>query len=148
MRPLLAVVMLLAGCRSGNLPEPGLLPALSVTLPNGKVIRAELATEPRDQERGLMFRESLAADRGMLFVFPSPGNHPFYMFHTLIPLDIVWLDPHRRIVFLSPNTPPCRSENPQECPTYGGRVTAQFVLELAAGSIAAHRLQPGDTLRF
>jgi hypothetical protein len=149
IRFLVAVgLSVLAGCRSGNAPEYGSPPTIPVTLPNGTVIRAELASEPQDQQRGLMFRESLAADRGMLFVFPGPGNHPFYMFQTLIPLDIIWLDANRRIVFVSPDTPPCRSENPQECPTYGGHVTAQFVLELAAGSAATHRLQPGDTLRF
>jgi hypothetical protein len=145
MTPLLCLL----SCRSGQPPDPAAqLPTIPVTLPNGKVIRAELATEPRDQQRGLMFRTALAPDHGMLFVFPEPGNHPFWMYHTLIPLDILWLDPNRRIVFLSPNTPPCPHENPQQCPSYGGQAQAQFVLELAAGSIAAHGLQMGDTLRF
>ncbi len=150
MRYLLLLFLLLVSCRTSPSPETSTeLPTIPVTLPSGKVIRAELATEPRDQQRGLMFRTSLAPDRGMLFVFPAPAaNHPFWMYHTLIPLDILWIDSHRRIVFVSPQTPPCPSENPPDCPNYGGPAGAQFVLELSAGSIAAHGLQPGDTLRF
>lgn len=141
---------MLVSCRSSRSPDTAAeLPTIPVTLPSGQVIRAELATEPRDQQRGLMFRTSLTPDRGMLFVFPEPAaNHPFWMYHTLIPLDILWIDSHRRVVFVSPHTPPCPSENASECPNYGGHAVAQFVLELSAGSIAAHGLQPGDTLRF
>ena len=150
-RPFAPVALfLLASCRSSPSPDTSTeLPTIPVTLPSGKVIRAELATEPRDQQRGLMFRTSLAPDHGMLFVFPAPAaNHPFWMYHTLIPLDILWIDSHRRIVFVSPQTPPCPSENAPECPNYGGQAVAQFVLELPAGSIASHGLKAGDTLRF
>lgn len=148
--PLAPVALLLfASCRSTPSPDASSnLPTIPVTLPSGATIRAELATEPRDQQRGLMFRTSLAPDRGMLFVFPQAGRHPFWMYHTLIPLDILWIDSNRRIVFLSPHTPPCPSENPQDCPNYGGQEAAQFVLELAAGSVASHGLKTGDTLRF
>ena len=124
------------------------LPTVPVTLPSGKVVRAELATDPRDQQRGLMFRTALAPDRGMLFVFPQPGNHPFWMYHTLIPLDILWLDRNRTIVFISANTPPCPPEKGENCPHYGGEQLAQFVLEIAGGATAGHGLKVGDTLRF
>ena len=146
---LLAVVLLLAACRSSSAPDPSAtLPTIPVTLPDGVVIRAELAIDPADQQRGLMFRTHLPPQSGMLFVFPKPGNHPFYMFRTLIPLDILWMEANRRIVFLSPNTPPCPSENARDCPNYGGHVTAQYVLELPGGSIASRLLRVGDTLRF
>jgi len=142
-------VSLMASCGSkGSGNGDTRLPTVPITLPNGKVIRAELATEPADQQRGLMFRTSLAADRGMLFVFPAPGDHPFWMYHTLIPLDILWMDVSRRIVFVSAHTSPCRSEKPEECPNYGGGHPAQFILELAAGTAAANGLRVGDTLQF
>ncbi|HYM09465.1 MAG TPA: DUF192 domain-containing protein [Bryobacterales bacterium] len=124
------------------------LPTLPVTLPNGKVIRAELATDPGDQQRGLMFRTSLAADRGMLFVFAAPSSEPFWMYHTLIPLDIIWLDAGHRIVFISANTPPCAASKGDNCPTYGGEQLSQFVLETPAGTAAVQSLKLGDQLQF
>lgn len=135
-------------CKSGNSEPETRLPTIPVTFPNGKAVRAELATDPSDQQRGLMFRTSLAPDRGMLFVFIQPGNHPFWMYQTLIPLDIIWMDASRRIVFLSANTPACPPEKGQNCPNYGGEHPAQYVLELAAGSAAALGLKIGDQLRF
>lgn len=84
----------------------------------------------------------------MLFVFPDMRPRSFYMFQTLIPLDIIWLDANRRIVYVSRDTPPCPSRNAGQCPTYGGGAPAQYVLELAGGQAAAHRLRVGDTLTF
>jgi uncharacterized membrane protein (UPF0127 family) len=127
------------------LGEP-LLAASPVRLPDGQAILAEIAANLPEQERGLMSRTQLAADRGMLFLFDRPGFYGFYMYQTLIPLDIIWLDANRRIVFLSANTPPCQSANPQNCPVYGGQQAAQYVLEIAAGEAARHRLQAGDRL--
>lgn len=124
------------------------LPTVPVTLPNGRQIRAEVATDPADQARGLMFRTRLDPDQGMLFVFPEPGRHPFWMYQTLIPLDIVWMDADHRIVFVSAGTPPCPPESGQNCPNYGGQQPAQYVLELPAGAAAAQGLKPGDRLAF
>jgi len=125
-----------------------LLPAIPVTLPDGAVIRAELAATPADQQRGLMHRTRLASDRGMLFVFPEAVRRPFWMYSTLIPLDIIWMDTNHSIVFISANTPPCPPEKGTNCPNYGGSQPARYVLELAAGAGAGHGLKVGDRLRF
>ncbi len=151
--PAILCLVSLAACSSspteGKGDEGGTqLATMPVTLPNGKTIRAELATDPASQERGLMYRTSLAPDRGMLFVFGEAGNYPFWMYHTLIPLDIIWMDSNRTVVYISADTPPCRSEKAEECPNYGGGERAQFVLELAAGQAAANGLKTGDRLRF
>ncbi len=53
----------------------------------------EIADDPMEQARGLMFREDLAASAGMLFVYPQPGNPSFWMKNTLIPLDMVFIRP-------------------------------------------------------
>lgn len=157
MRAFTFTVLLCAACLaiscSGSRPSEAAesdsrLPTMLVTLPSGKAIRAEIATNAADQEHGLMFRTNLPPDRGMLFVFPQPGRYPFWMYHTLIPLDIVWMDTSRTVVFVSANTPPCQSEKTQECPNYGGGETSQYVLELAAGEAAANGLKPGDRLQF
>ena len=148
MRAALLITLCLAVSCESPPPDDTRLPTVPVTLPNGKTIRAELATSPADQQRGLMFRPRLAADRGMLFVFAQPAARPFWMFQTLIPLDIIWLDSNRTIVFISANTPPCPPEKGESCPNYGGAQPAQYVLELAAGAAAANGLKVGDVLQF
>jgi uncharacterized membrane protein (UPF0127 family) len=118
-----------------------------VKLPNGKRVRAEVMIRQEDQARGMMFRDSLAPDRGMLFLEAAPGRYPFWMLRCRIPLDIIWMDHERRIVEISANTPPCKTEA-SECPTYGGHRDAQYVLELAGGMAAKYGLKEGDTLEF
>jgi hypothetical protein len=122
------------------------LPSTPVALPDGSEVEAELAVSFGEQQRGLMFRRELPAGRGMLFLFENPGRHGFWMLNTLVSLDIVWLDSGRRVVFVSENTPPCPAGT--FCPTYGGDVVAQFVLELAAGQAAAHGLTVGARLAW
>jgi uncharacterized membrane protein (UPF0127 family) len=120
------------------------LPGTPVDLPDGSEVFAEVAAGFGEQQRGLMFRRELPAGQGMLFLFDNPGRYGFWMLNTLVPLDILWLDSERRIVFISANTPPCPTGT--ACPTYGSDVTAQFVLELAAGQAAARGLRVGDQL--
>lgn len=134
-----------ATIRNVSLGEP-LLAATPVRLPDGRSILAELAVTAAEQERGLMQRTELAADRGMLFLFDRPQTLTFWMFGTLLPLDILWLDANRRIVFLSANTPPCGSSNPSVCPVYGPREPTLSVLEIGAGQAARLGLRLGDRL--
>jgi uncharacterized membrane protein (UPF0127 family) len=118
-----------------------------ITLPDGATIRAEVMTHPTDMLRGMMFRDSLTEDRGMLFIHGSLGQFPYWMYQVRIPLDIIWMDNNRRIVEISPNTPPCQTKA-SECPQYGGHEKALYVLELAAGMAAKHGLHPGAFLTF
>ncbi len=118
-----------------------------VILPNGKKIRAEVLVRPEDLMRGMMFREELPEDRGMLFLHDRAGSYPYWMYQVRIPLDIIWMDANRRIVELVADAPPCRGR-PQECPSYGGTVESLIVLELAAGSIQRHGLRVGQALEF
>jgi uncharacterized membrane protein (UPF0127 family) len=120
------------------------LPSSRVYLPGEDFIEAELATTEEDRQRGLMHRAELPNDRGMLFFFPSPGQHGFWMSETLIPLDIIWLDASRRIVSISADAEPCPSG--ASCPVYSPSTPAQFVLELAAGEAARRNIQTGDRL--
>jgi uncharacterized membrane protein (UPF0127 family) len=118
-----------------------------VSFPNGKQVRAEVMLTEADRSRGMMFRHSIAPDRGMLFFHEASGKYKYWMFQTLIPLDIVWMDRNRRIVEISANTPPCTTEA-AECPSYGGNFDALYVLELGGGMAAKYGLKVGDTLRF
>ena len=119
-----------------------------VKLPRGQQVRVEVMGDPRDMARGMMFRESLAQDRGMLFVYGKPGKYPHWMYQVKIPLDMIWLDKDRRIVEIVPNIPACTSKSAKECPPVGGRETAITVLELAAGMSEKFGLKNGDILDY
>lgn len=116
-----------------------------VVLPSGRVYRVELARTPEEQERGLMFRESLPERSGMLFLFQDDSPHGFWMKNTMIPLDIIWLDDVGRVLFVSANTPPCKAD---PCPDYGPPVAAWSVLEIAGGMAARENVTVGSTIRF
>jgi uncharacterized membrane protein (UPF0127 family) len=122
-------------------------PATTITLPDGSQIKAELAITRDAQTQGMMFRTNLRPGEGMLFPFEEMAPRAFWMFQTLIPLDIIWLDDNKRIVEISANSAPCRTV-PDDCPTYGGSAHSTYVLELAAGQAAAHELTIGSQLQF
>jgi uncharacterized protein len=128
--------------------EVGDMNATEITFPNGKTVIAETMLRDIDQMRGMMFRDSLAPDRGMLFVHPQEGNVPYWMYQVRIPLDIIWMDRNRKIVEISANTPACTSKSSRDCPSYGGHEKARYVLELAGGGAALYSLKVGETLSF
>jgi uncharacterized membrane protein (UPF0127 family) len=119
-----------------------------LTLPGGQQIRVELMRLREDMMRGMMFRKSLAPDRGMLFVHGSPGLYPYWMYQVLIPLDILWLDLDRRVVEIAANTPPCPSASAKECPYFGGHKMAVYVLELPGGAAGRFGIRVGDRVKF
>jgi uncharacterized protein len=142
-----AALLMLSACGTKPTEVEG-LNITEVTFPNGKTVAAETMLREIDQARGMMFRDSLAKDRGMLFVHPADGNYPYWMYQCRIPLDIIWMSHERRIVEISANTPPCASKSARECPTFGGHEKARYVLELAGGGAALYGLKVGDTLSF
>jgi uncharacterized membrane protein (UPF0127 family) len=117
----------------------------AVILPDGKEIRIEVASNDDTRARGLMFRDSLDPDRGMLFLFPKSEIYPFWMKDTLIPLDMLWLDEGGKIVHIKASVPPCAGD---PCPSYSPEVIARNVLELRAGRAAQLGLKIGDVLRI
>lgn len=143
-----AAVLSLAGCSRSSDPVRDFR-SREVILPNGKKIIAEVMTDPMDMSRGMMFRESLPSDRGMLFIHGSPGNYPYWMYQVRIPLDIVWLDANHRVVEISANTPPCeKPASAKECPNYGGKQLAMYILELGGGEAAKNNVQVGSSINF
>ncbi|HYB22847.1 MAG TPA: DUF192 domain-containing protein [Solirubrobacteraceae bacterium] len=123
--------------------EPAAAP--SCFAPDGTRIRLELALTEQERALGLMFRDTLPADQGMLFVFDQDAVYPFWMKNTIIPLDMVWLDGQGGVVFVRANVPPCRSD---PCPSFSPTKPARAVLELNAGFAAKHQIAPGASLRF
>ncbi len=101
----------------------------------------ELAQTFSEQLKGLMFRESLPRDRGMLFIYPEEILPVMYMKNTLIPLDLIWIDKDERVIHLNKNTPVCKTE---PCPRYASEEKALFVLEINAGLSDALGIREGD----
>ncbi len=119
----------------------------TVVFPNGTKIIAETVRSDFEMRRGLMFRTSLAADRGMLFVHPKQDKYTYWTYQTKIPLDMIWIDRDRKIVEILPNLQPCTT-NASQCPRYGGHYPANFVLEVNAGVAAKNHLEEGAILDF
>lgn len=152
---ILALAMtMIAGCGSGAAPSAGTSeweskgPMTPLTLPDGAELRCEMKLRPEDQAEGMMFRPELPPDVCMLFVFRTFEPRAFWMYQTLHPLDIVWLDDNKQIVEMSPNTPPCDSRDARNCPPYGGSAASVYVVEFRSGTIDAHGLELGQTIEF
>jgi uncharacterized membrane protein (UPF0127 family) len=120
-------------------------PQPACTLPDDFHVKLEVAVSEKERELGLMFRDNLPADEGMIFLFPQDDRWPFWMKNTFIPLDLIWLDDQGRVVDLLPEAPPCQHD---PCPSYAPRAPARAVLELNGGAAAKHDVKLGSTLRF
>ena len=112
---------------------------------NNKCFIVEVARTKSELMRGLQLRDSLDKDKGMLFIFPSTQRQSFWMKDTFIPLDIIWLDRRKKIVFIIPNILPCETER---CPVYTPDSDASYVLEVNAGVAAEFGLRVGDQAVF
>jgi hypothetical protein len=118
-----------------------ILPVTAEVELGGQMIGLEVAQTPQQQAIGLMARESLADDRGMLFPFEPARPVSFWMKNVLIPLDMVFVS-NGEIVAIANNVPPCQAD---PCPTYGpGRQAVDYVIELRGGLASELNLQAGD----
>ncbi len=112
----------------------------------GKRYAVEIADDDAERAQGLMFRDSMAADRGMLFVHDTEEPQAYWMKNTRIPLDILYFDSARRLVSQQRDVPACTLGD--ECPPYPSTAPARYVLELNAGQAEALKLQDGAEIRF
>lgn len=125
--------------------------SLGVRLPQNQVcikeacFKIELAITSEGRAQGLMYRNFLAVDAGMLFVFEQEGNYPFWMKNTKIPLDIIWIDKNRRVVFVAKNVPPCDVDLCLDIIPDGN---AMYVLEINAGFADKIGIKQGDRFDF
>jgi uncharacterized membrane protein (UPF0127 family) len=109
----------------------------------GQKFSVDLSETQEKQALGLMFRDSMPQDHGMLFIFPRESPRSFWMKNTRISLDILYFDGQLALVSMSENTLPCRT---QQCPAYPSSGPARYVLELNAGKAAELGVKPGDVL--
>jgi len=105
----------------------------------------KIAATPQERGLGLMFREKLESFEGMLFIFEKDGSYSFWMKNTLIPLDMIWLNGDREIVFIKENAAPCPGD---PCPSIFPGKEARYVLEINAGISQKIGLKEGDRAVF
>jgi uncharacterized protein len=117
---------------------------------NGHTIEAEIAETPAERAKGLMFREYLKEDSGMLFIFPNSGKHSFWMANTYIPLDILWINAEKQIVHIEENVPPCKETGNIKaiCTQYKPTKDAKYVLEVNAGWVKEHNVALNSKIDF
>ncbi len=110
--------------------------------PGGQArFRVELAATERDREHGLMDRRTMADGAGMLFVYDRPVHARFWMKDTLIPLDMIFLDPAGRVLGVAANA------RPMDETIIDGGEGVQFVLEINGGLAARLGIAPGSQMQ-
>ena len=131
-----------------------LMPALAACDPTPRVaivsahnsklaaVKVEIADTPDTRELGLMYRNHLDENAGMLFVFPSPSATHFWMKNTVVPLDMLFADANGKVIGIVANAQPYSEA------MVGGFDGTLYVLEVNAGYAAKHRIVVGDRLEF
>ena len=112
----------------------------AVTLNVGGIaVSAEVADSPAERELGLMYRDPLPDDHGMLFVYPDEQLRAFWMKNTKIPLSIAFLSASGRVVSTSEMAAYDETPVPSEFP-------AMYALEMSRGWFVAHAVGPGAAI--
>jgi uncharacterized membrane protein (UPF0127 family) len=134
---LLPLLLLSSACASARTPWVEI---------GGERFEVEVADDDDERARGLMFRDAMPADHGMLFIHDRQERQAYWMKNTKIALDILYFDSERRLVSQQRDVPPCSSGD--RCPPYPSRGAARYVLELNAGQAARLGLEDGAELVF
>jgi uncharacterized membrane protein (UPF0127 family) len=133
---------------AGLLQETPVMPATSaskVSLASSsgeQVVSAEIVSTPRALARGLMYRQHLPPDAGMLFLMGQRAIHTFWMRNTLIPLDMIFIDQDMTVVGIVENATP-RTETQRSV-----NAPSLYVLEVNGGWARAHGVSAGARVRF
>lgn len=129
--------------RMGRHPESGLA-VIPLTITTAKAthrFQVEVAASPADQQRGLMFRTALGPNEGMIFPNDPPQLRSFWMKNTVLPLDIIYIGPDRRVLNIVSGVPYSTESLPSAGPVIN-------VLELNAGRAATLGIKAGDTVAW
>ena len=116
-------------------------PLVAETDQGKKSFAVEIADEPEERRRGLMFRERMPEGQGMLFVFEQTQPLGFWMMNTILPLDLLFISEKGKVLAILPGEP-FSTDTISPGPT----VPARFVLELNRGTAEAMGIEEGDML--
>jgi uncharacterized membrane protein (UPF0127 family) len=120
------------------LAQEGGKPFLQLTV-KGKKIRAEVVQTEEEKAKGLMFRESLGKDEGMLFVYAREEGLTFWMKNTPLPLSIAFLDQRGKIVDI-------QDMEPFSLQTHASVLPAKYALEMNQGWFKKNGIKVGDVV--
>lgn len=139
MKPIFPILMLVVcwlavGCDH----SPNMLPTAQMKI-GGKTFDIEIAATESQQETGLMKRDSMPDDHGMIFVFPNERERGFWMKNTRIPLDILFLDSSGKIVSIHQMIPYDERLTPSDFP-------ARYAIELNKGAAESAGVKVGDRI--
>ncbi len=102
----------------------------------------EIADTSAERSKGLMYRESMKNNHGMLFIFDEEEELNFWMKNTLIPLDMIFFDHDYKIVHIQHDARPCKSA---PCEVFSSLKPARYVLEVKGGTTERLGITPGNT---
>ncbi len=145
MLPIAAIVLFSCSVNSGCARRKPSGPATVIlTSSEGKPVpvRVEIASRPQQQTRGLMFRQKLAPDAGMLFVYQADAPRYFWMKNTYIPLDMLFIGGNLRIVGIVENAQPLTTKKRSV------GLPSRFVLEVNGGFVRKHEISVGSLVRL
>jgi len=121
-------------------------PKVTITSNNTKHnFNIEVVDTLASRAEGLMFRENLPNNNGMLFIYNSEGNRSFWMKNTLIPLDMIFIDSNLNIVSIQKNAQPCKNFF---CKSYPSEKPAQYILEINGGLSEKLGINIGDKVKL
>ena len=140
----LMALLLISGAMLFNSPKQSEI--IEVRFPSGAKLQAEVADTPEGRYFGLAFRDSLPEDVGMIFLFDESGPHKVLTGGFKFPVDLIWVDESKHIVYVKEAAPPCM-ENP--CPWYGPPPkNARYVIEANTGFVQKSEATVGTELVF
>ena len=119
-------------------PQAAAVPVTIETQSGARVFQTELARTPQQKERGLMFRDTLASDHAMLFIFPQEDTVRFWMKNTRIPLDMLFIRHDGIIVHIHPMA------KPYDETLISSFAPVKMVLEISGGEAAKQGITVGD----
>ncbi|MFH1222304.1 MAG: DUF192 domain-containing protein [Candidatus Micrarchaeota archaeon] len=119
---------------------------ITITNKNGKkvVVTVEMADDMLKKSRGLMFRDALGENDGMLFTFDKPARHGFWMVNTTLALDAIYFDENKTAVDVL-QMEPCKILN---CPVYWPKADALYVLEVNKGFAMKNNITVGSKFEY
>ena len=137
---LVLTMVCLTSCQDSGGDKPQSLPAISMKI-GQQTFKLEVADTDATREIGLMYRDSMPADHGMIFIFPSAQALNFWMKNTRLPLDIIFLDDKRKIVSIHQLEPFDLRGTSSDYP-------AQYAVELNQGAAEKAKAKVGDILEI